>query len=234
MTNGRRLLVASVALNLILAAALGVLLARRGATRREIPLSASGWLHAPAQDGFRAIPSEPGSTILVGDSLTAEGPWGELLADVLNRGVKGDTVDGVSRRLDEIVSRRPGRLFVQIGINDLLRGASTTAVVEGVESLVESARRTSPDTRLYILSLLPVAAGPLFDEQYSDALNVSVRNVNRQLAESAKRLAFTFVDLHAPMCDRDGRLRAELTYDGLHLTAGGYLVWKRVIARQER
>lgn len=231
MTRVRTMLLPlSIALNVVLAAVVVLLLVRARGARREIPIEASGWLHQPAQEVFAQMPSEPGCRVFLGDSLTAEGPWGELAGGLLNRGVKGDTVEGVRRRLGEVLARSPSRVFLMIGINDLMQGRSEAEIVAGVDAIAAECSARSPGTRLVLLSLLPVGAGapdPFLT-------NGRLRALNASLAEVAGRRGAAFVDLFPRFADAQGGLRPELTRDGVHLTPKGYLLWRDGIAAELR
>ena len=39
----------------------------------------------------------------------------------------------------------------------------------------------------------------------------------------------TWIDLYPHFADENGNLKAELTNDGLHLLAPGYMIWKEVL-----
>ena len=70
------------------------------------------------------------STLFLGDSLTEYGNWRELFPglDIKNRGIAGDTTDGVLHRLDGITALSPDKIFLMIGINDLLMGRSVKRI----------------------------------------------------------------------------------------------------------
>lgn len=224
------LLPISIALNVALAALVAVLVVRMRGVRREIPIDASGWLHQPAQAVFAQLPSEPGGIAFVGDSLTAEGPWGELFGGLLNRGVKGDTVAGVRRRLGEVLARRPARIVLMIGVNDLMQGRSDAEIVAGVDGIAADVEAGSPATRLVLLSLLPVGVG----EPDPVLTNERIRGLNRSLAEVAARRGAAFVDLFPKFASDRGGLRADLTRDGVHLTPAGYVIWRDAIDSELR
>ena len=59
--------------------------------------------------------------IFIGNSLTQFGDWNKLLDDstVVNRGIAGDNTYGVLARLNDIIIRKPAKLFIEIGINDI-------------------------------------------------------------------------------------------------------------------
>src|SRR6185295_13288886 len=119
---------------------------------------------------------------------------------MLNRGVKGDTVALLRKRLGEVIERRPARVFLMIGINDLLQGRTPRDVADGVDAIAEDVAARAPGTRLVLLSLLPV--GDLGDG--AAALNDQIRAANRSLAEVASRRGAAFVDLHARFADEHG------------------------------
>ena len=105
--RGRKwLLVASATLNVVL-----VLLLARGPIRAQLRAlsgsepagkSADGRRQDAARARFQQYPIQPESTVFLGDSLTAEAPWGEMFANLLNRGVSGATSADVLARLDEV------------------------------------------------------------------------------------------------------------------------------------
>jgi lysophospholipase L1-like esterase len=60
--------------------------------------------------------------IMLGDSITQEGNWNELLGGVkvINKGIGGDTSVGVLNRFDRSINESAHTVFVMIGINDLM------------------------------------------------------------------------------------------------------------------
>ena len=71
---------------------------------------------------FNSSPLKRGDIIFLGNSITAEGKnWSVRLnnPNIRNRGIGGDTTDGVLARTGEIVDSKPTAVFLLIGINDL-------------------------------------------------------------------------------------------------------------------
>jgi lysophospholipase L1-like esterase len=107
-----------------------------------------------------------------------------------------------------------------IGTNDLARGASASEVVGGIEAIVERLKQDSPDSEVYLQSVLPRAA------DYRER----VEAVNARLAEVAGEMGVGWIDLYPSFLDPDtGAIRAELSNDALHLLGPGYAVWKEGI-----
>jgi lysophospholipase L1-like esterase len=159
--------------------------------------------------------------VMVGDSITEGIDWQELFPKVkmLNRGINGDTSKGVLDRLNEIIDRRPRVVFLMIGINDLRSGMQASAVAANIRLIVDTLRRES--IRLVLQSTLYVTA------DYNAPLNDRVNELNRLLADFRAPGVFC-LDLNARLAEH-GALSSRFSFDGLHLNAAGYLIWKSEI-----
>ena len=65
-----------------------------------------------------------GGIVFLGDSITEGFPLDTAFPDgsVINRGISGDKIEGVTERLDvSVVVFKPRRVYLMIGVNDLLR-----------------------------------------------------------------------------------------------------------------
>lgn len=179
---------------------------------------------------FRLMPQTSGDILFVGNSITDGGEWQEQFGDlrVKNRGISGDISAGVLHRIGEITARRPAKVFLMIGTNDLARGISADSLLRNIGFIAEAIETESPATRLYIQSILPVND---FYGKFSGhtSKGQEIRAVNTQLAKDASKLGYTFVDLHAPFSNSDGKLDIGLSNDGLHLNGQGYELWKHIV-----
>jgi lysophospholipase L1-like esterase len=142
--------------------------------------------------------------------LTAE-------AIVRNRGIAGDTTDGVLARLDEIIASKPRALFIMIGTNDLWSSNSAKRTVGNIEKMIVAVKGGSPRTRIFVQTVLPIRSDP--------QRNNKVRNINTKLHDVAGAHDIGLIDTYSMAVDRDGLLKAEFTDDGVHLTAAGYAAW---------
>lgn len=73
---------------------------------------------------FETLPTSKDDIIFLGNSITNGCEWAELLgnAHAKNRGISGDTTNGVLDRLHVITAGKPSKVFLLIGINDLSGG----------------------------------------------------------------------------------------------------------------
>lgn len=177
-----------------------------------------------------ALPFQQGENIFLGNSITDGGEWPNFFPgyQVLNAGISGDISAGVLNRLPALVARKPAKIFLLIGVNDLARGIKPDSVLKNIRLLNNYLRAKSPETRLYVQSLLPVneAFGKFGDHT---SRRKEIVQLNQLLKEEATKQGFAFIDLYSSFIDANGRLQVRFTNDGLHLTGEGYLHWLKNI-----
>jgi lysophospholipase L1-like esterase len=221
----RKLLIVSLALNALVAAALAWFSVGPGRTALM-----RGFLEKHQSrlvSSFEAFPLVPDDIVFLGDSITEGGPWEELFPDlrVRNRGIGGDTSDGVLDRLEQITRATPTKVFLLIGTNDLYRGDSEDEIVANITEILDRLKQETPDTEVYLQSVLPRAS----------SYRAAVEALNARLAEVALEHGSAWVDLYAAFLDPEtGGIRAELSNDELHLLGPGYALWKEQIEVQVR
>ena len=216
----RKLLIASLAVNVLVAAAAAWF--GLGPGRQLLVGSFLEKHQARRVSAFEAFPLVPDDIVFLGDSITEGGPWEEVFPDlrVRNRGVSGDTSDGVLQRLDQVTRATPTKVFLMIGTNDLFAGVSEDEIVANITAILDQLKQKTPDTEVYLESVLPRA--PSYRER--------VEALNTRLSEVALEHGSAWVDLYSRFLDPEtGGLRAELSNDELHLLGPGYQLWKEQI-----
>src|SRR5262249_3033624 len=108
---------------------------------------------------LRKLPNTAGEIIFAGDSLIADGPWSELYSPIKNRGIGGETTAGLLDRLDELTESQPRKLFLLVGTNCLAADIPVAQVVRNYRKILGQVRRESPQTQVFLLSVLPVNQG---------------------------------------------------------------------------
>lgn len=178
----------------------------------------------------RTLADQYADVVFFGDSLTAGGEWGEWYpyATCVNLGVVGDTVDGLLSRMDQVELLQPSKCFLMIGVNDLNYGMSVDHTLGCYQSLLTALSALDEDMGLEtcVLSVLPVREG----EMAYPTTNQQIRQLNEGIAALAEAHGMTYMDLHSAFADDTGMLRAEYSYDGLHLTDLGYQAWQEALA----
>jgi lysophospholipase L1-like esterase len=210
----------SLALNAAIAGLWGVRYLRR-------PTPAPSLRDRSRIDLFHALAAGPVThrdVVVVGDSLTERGEWWELLdRPVANRGAASDTVEAVRARLDDVVALDPRVVFVQVGINDLLAGASPDALAARHAALIAELRGRLPQARIVAESLLPIRDELVARD--AELTSPTVRRANELCRRGAAAAGADWLDLHARLADPDGELDPRYSSDGLHLSGAGYRAW---------
>ncbi len=181
----------------------------------------------------------PDLSILAGDSISLWFPENLLPTDQpwLNQGISGETTAGLQKRIEAWQALRPRRIFLMIGINDLIRGAQTQAVIATNRRLIQVLRQAHPEAQIVVQSILPHSGLNTTWEGKDKLQQVSIatiQQINRELAAIAQAESVRYLDLYPLFCDRNGFLRQDLTTDGLHLNPQGYLVWSTALKMFEQ
>lgn len=154
--------------------------------------------------------------VMLGDSITDEGEWSELLGKVVqNRGISGDTTSGVLDRLYTI-SPSIEEVYIMIGVNDIMRGAKAQDVYLNYEKIVQFFQKKG--IKVNIQSTLYIG------ESRKKDFNVEVEKLNEKLKLFAKQNNIRFIDLNQ-ILSSNKVLKADFTKDDLHLNGDAYKLW---------
>lgn len=178
---------------------------------------------------FSVDPHPDRSIVFLGDSITDEGNWSQLFpqASVENRGIGGDTTLGVLNRLDQVIASKPTKIFLMIGTNDLCFGRQIPDIVTNYRHILTRLKTELPGTPVYIESVLPFN-DTIFPSR-SLRTNSNISKLNNNIKSLAQQYQYQYIDLTTAFTDKDGRLPARYTKDGLHLNESGYILWRNQI-----
>ena len=193
------------------------------------------WVAQLGREAKAAAENKPERlTILAGDSITLWFP-SELLPPErswLNQGISGETSGGLLSRLSLFEETSPETIFVMIGINDLLRGEEPETILENSRKIVSTLSWVHPEAQIVLQSILPHSAERATwngRDRLLSIPNEQIRQINLDLEAIALVEGAYFLNLNPLFSDSGGRLRLDLTTDGLHLNRQGYLVWRGAI-----
>ncbi len=179
---------------------------------------------------FEILPIDKDDIVFLGNSITDICEWAELLnnPNIKNRGISGDIAQGVYDRLDPIIKGAPSKIFFMIGINDVSHDVSADSIVRAIAKVCTKIQTETPETKLYIQSVLPV------NPDFGKFLGATKRgdvviDINNGLQELCKKEEIPYIDIYSHLVTPTGKLKPELSNDGLHLLANGYLIWKSIL-----
>lgn len=158
--------------------------------------------------------------VFLGDSITKGWESSPLLPNgsVIVGKVSG-TIADMSKMLDNVLTHKPKKIFIMVGINQI----QDLKLTAKYQALIEKIRGGSPDTQVYVQSVLPTRR---------DELNPHVHRVNTELRWICHQMLdpkVLFLDFHPFFLDKQGRLSQTFTVDGVHLTKNGYSLWRKLL-----
>lgn len=171
--------------------------------------------------------AQKGQTVFFGDSLTEFYDTDSAFSSFLsyNRGISGDTTQGMLSRLDgNLLSLEPSRVVFLGGANDLNHGVTTDDVIVNIREILTRIKTSLPGCEIYVESLYPVNpyTHPIYLNSVANRKNEDIDKINAALKPLCEELGCIYINVHDLLTDADGNLRAELTMDGLHVNKDGY------------
>lgn len=132
-------------------------------------------------------------------------------------------VDGKKVTLEEALkAKQYKKVYFQIGINEMGRG-TLDGFMNEYQNAVEKFKTLQPDAVIYVQAIMHVTqkksdSDPIFNNPGIDARNQRIQ----QLADGVRVF---YIDVNEVVCDDQGGLKQELTFDNLHLYGSKYNIW---------
>ncbi|MGZ0017625.1 GDSL-type esterase/lipase family protein [Yeosuana sp. AK3] len=173
---------------------------------------------------FKENPLTKNDIVFLGNSITENaGDWSKRFNNpkAKNRGIAGDTTDGVLARLGELTYCEPKQVFILIGINDLFRDDMTSEkVYENILKIVNQIHEKSSNTTIFVHTILPTNTVKIKEK---------IQITNTLLRNAASKNPYQLIELHTEFTDNDGLMNMQLSNDGVHLNETGYRIWMKKI-----
>lgn len=194
------------------------------------PVASADWSRAMAEFAAQdaTAPTAPGCVLFLGSSSIRL--WKTLKEDfpgvpVVNRGFGGSQIVDAIVHFDRLVLPHHPRLIVfYSGTNDVTAGKSPEQVVQDFETFCAKVHAVRPETKILFVSL-----------QYAPSrwhLREKMATTNAAIAQfCAADARRSFVDTNPGMLAANGAPDETLySADRLHMAAGGYAVWAKLLS----
>ena len=177
--------------------------------------------------------------LFTGSSLMEQFPINEIIMSdgvdriIYNRGIGGTTTDDFLEEIDTVLfDLEPFKVFINIGTNDFnvrQDGADWRShLLENYESILRQTRERLPETEVYVMAYYPVKEDIPGNDMAAHMLkirtNENLNQVNLELKSLAEKYGYRYIDVNDGIKDADGRLRGDLTIEGVHMYAGAYQI----------
>src|ERR1700752_1965540 len=165
-------------------------------------------------------------TIFLGNSLTEMFDLNAYFKDttILNCGIVGDFSEGLVSRAELIARLKPTKLFIEIGINDIIEKISLTEICNNYNQLIEIIKKKSPETKIYIQSNLPLIINRPSILTGNEHVNNLVKMQNENLRQLSVKTGCIYVDVYTEFAKEKNK-ESLFIWDGIHLTDKAYQIW---------
>ena len=116
-----------------------------------------------------------------------------------------------------------GKIYIMLGINELGYG-NTQMYLKQFREMVQQIRVWQPDAIIYLMANLHISEDK--NNMATEFNNVNINDKNAAIATLANGVDIFYLDANPLFTDENGFLKADLTFDGVHLYAQHYDVWK--------
>ncbi len=122
-----------------------------------------------------------------------------------------------------LTSNRYGKIYLMVGINELGSG-TTEYFMQKYTEVVDRIMELQPDAIIFVEAVMKVDK----EKNDSDRIfnNTNITGRNHAIATLADNRRVFYIDVNEVVCDEDGNLKADLTFDHLHLIGSSYELWK--------
>lgn len=119
-----------------------------------------------------------------------------------------------------------GKIYIMVGINELGRGTTEDFMAKYTE-VVDRLHELEPDAKIVIQGIMRVSG----DKSKSDAIfnNSNINARNHAIATLSDNETIFYIDVNEVVCDEEGNLNADYTFDQIHLLGVYNDLWKQFL-----
>lgn len=209
--------------------------------------SGAGWnggkeWHAISEEITSVLGSKQVDVLFIGNSITQglgsagrtlihnskenKGAMDNVCGSWENAGISGDRTQHILWRLKngEYAKCSPKKVFIAIGVNNVIAGNSAEDTAKGILAVLEEASRQFPTAQIYTFGLYPVGKNP------TDKARLVHNDIHKILAKSKLPSNVQYMNLEKELCNADGTLKSDVySGDNIHLVTGGYQTLAKII-----
>lgn len=106
------------------------------------------------------------------------------------------------------------KIYMMLGINELGRGTTEDFMAKYTE-VVDTLRELEPDAKIFIMGIMRVSGKKSSSDAIFNNSNINARN--NAIATLADNKNIFYIDVNEVVCDEEGNLNEEYTFDQIHL-----------------
>lgn len=127
---------------------------------------------------------------------------------------------------DALANKDYGKIYLMVGINELGRGTTEDFMAEYTE-VIDTLHELEPEAKIIIQGIMMVSG----EKNESDAIfnNGNINARNHAIATLADNETIFYIDVNEVVCDEEGNLSDEYTFDQIHLLGKYNDLWKQFL-----
>lgn len=172
--------------------------------------------------------------VMFGNSLTHGASWSDLLgrSNVAQMGITSDIIRGYLNRTNFVLRYRPKIVFIMGGVNDIYNWTPVEEIFSVYVRIIEQfkAKNIIPVIQSTTYSAKNYAKDWGGTPETNAGRNREVDKLNKMLSDYAKKNSIDYIDVISQL-SRNGYLKDEVTWDGIHFKADAYKVWVREVEK---
>lgn len=119
-----------------------------------------------------------------------------------------------------------GKIYIMVGINELGRGTTEDFMSKYTE-VIDTIHELEPDAKIFIQSIMRVSGEKSAKDAIFNNNNINARN--NAIATLADNQQVFYIEVNEAVCDEEGNLVAEYTFDQIHLLGACNDLWKQYL-----
>lgn len=123
-------------------------------------------------------------------------------------------------------SKDYGKIYLMVGINELGRGTTEDFMAKYTE-VVDTLHELQPDALIFIQGIMRVSGKKNGSDAIFNNSNINARN--NAIATLADNRQVFYIDVNEAVCDEEGNLTADYTFDQIHLLGVYNDLWKQFL-----
>lgn len=163
--------------------------------------------------GLKMYGGIEGATFYASDGMNVYNLWTEKFCEV----------NGKKVTLEEALSEQTfEKVYIQVGINEMGWGTAD-GFIAAYSQTVDKIKELQPKAVIFVQGIMRVTK----EKSESDAAfsNDRINLRNEKIAELADRKRVFYIDMNEVVCDEEGHLNADFSYDEYHLYGSKYVLW---------
>ncbi|MBD5484933.1 MAG: hypothetical protein HDR18_05325 [Lachnospiraceae bacterium] len=146
----------------------------------------------------------------------------KLLEEKVTYQKTGEKVD-----LNQVLQEKQyGKIYIMLGMNELGYG-NTEMYLEQYRKVLNQIKEWQPQAIIYVMANLHVSREK--NNMETEFNNININDKNAASAQLANGTDIFYLDANPLFTDEDGFLNADLSFDGVHLYAQHYDVWREFL-----